>query len=61
MTNGDQTESRRTIYNQAGLRAEYIDNEAVALYCEGIHRITMTRAEWNNINMAMEGVKNGEA
>lgn len=46
------------IYNHQGLTAILVDNEAVAIYCEGIHRITMTRLEWNNINMALEGVKN---
>ena len=58
MLDREHTENWHTVYDQAGLRAEYLDNDAVALYCENIHRITMTLAEWNNINMALEGVKN---
>lgn len=58
MLDRDQIENWQTVYDQSGLRVEAIDNEAVAIYCEGIHRITMTLAEWNNINMALEGVKN---
>ena len=50
--------TEQEIYTQEGLTAILLDNEAVSLYCEGIHRITMTLAEWHNINMALEGVNN---
>lgn len=54
MLDHEQIENWRTAYKHEGVRVETLDNEAVSLYCEGIHRITMTLAEWNNINMAME-------
>lgn len=56
MLDKEQPETRRTVYELEGVRVETLDNEAVSLYCEGIHRITMTRFEWHNINMALEGV-----
>ena len=58
MLDKEQIENWHTAYEHECVRVETLDNEAVALYCENIHRITMTRAEWNNINMALEGVKN---
>lgn len=47
-----------TLHNQHHLRAEIVDDDAIALYNFDSHVLTMTLAEWNNINMAMEGVKN---
>ena len=49
-----------TLHNQNGLRAELVDNCAVALYVEGVLAVEMTRDEWKQINMALEGVKNEE-
>ena len=48
-------------YNHNGLRAEVFDNEAIALYVEERHVITMTLDEWNAVNAAiLEGMKNGK-
>jgi len=47
-----------TIHNHEGLRAELVDNEAIALYAESVHCLTITLDEWNTINKAMEGMKN---
>lgn len=49
-----------TIYKHNGLRAELVDGEAIALYAENSHVLTMTIQEWRNINAeltAMEEVK----
>lgn len=56
MLDKEQIENWRTVYDQAGLRIEALDADAVALYAENKPVIEMTRAEWNNINMALEGV-----
>lgn len=58
MLDREQIENWRTVYDQAGLRVEALDSDAVAVYAENKPMIEMTRAEWNNINMALEGVKN---
>lgn len=54
----EHIENWRTVYDQAGLRVEALDSDAVALYAESKPVFEMTLAEWNNINMALEGVKN---
>lgn len=43
-----------TIYKQNGLRAEVVDGEAIALYSEGSHVLTMTIEEWRSINAVLE-------
>ena len=39
-----------TIYKHNGLRAELVDGEAIALYAENSHMLTLTLDEWRNIN-----------
>lgn len=39
-----------TIYKHNGLRAELVEGEAIALYAENSHVLTMTIQEWRNIN-----------
>ena len=45
------------VYESDGLRAESVDNCAIALYVEGAFLCEMTREEWRNINLALEGLK----
>ena len=49
-----------TIYKHNGLRAEMIDNEAIALYAENIHVLTMTLQEWRNINAELTAMEEVE-
>lgn len=46
-----------TIYKHNGLRAEMIDNEAIALYAENSHALTMTVQEWRNINAELTAME----
>lgn len=47
----------RTIYHHEGLRAELIDNEAIALFAEGVYYLTVTLDEWRGINQALEALE----
>lgn len=49
-----------TIYKHNGLRAEMIDNEAIALYAENSHVLTMTVQEWRNINAELTAMEEVE-
>ena len=46
-----------TLHNQHHLRAEIVDDDAIALYNFDSHVLTMTLAEWKQINTALEGLK----
>lgn len=49
-----------TIYNHNGLRAELVDNEAIALHAENSHVLTMTLQEWRNINAELTAMEEVE-
>lgn len=49
-----------TIYKHNGLRAEMIENEAIALYAENFHVLTMTVQEWRNINAELTAMEEVE-
>lgn len=57
MLTTDQIESWNVIYDDSGLTAELLDNEAVALYAEGSHKLTMTVREWRLINAALAAME----
>lgn len=44
-----------TIYESNGLRADLIDNEAIAIYVEGVFCCEMTLQEWDAINTNLWG------
>ena len=46
-----------TIYHKEGLRAELVDESAVALYIENVFRCEITLDEWNAVNAAIMEVK----
>ena len=45
------------IYKHNGLRAELVDGEAIALYAESSHVLTMTTQEWRNINAELTAME----
>lgn len=49
-----------TIYKHNGLRAILLDNEAIALYSENSHVLTMTIQEWRNINAELTAMEEVE-
>ena len=49
-----------TIYKHNGLRAELVDGEAIALYAENRHVLTMTIQEWRNINAELTAMEEVE-
>lgn len=48
--------TNKVVYSRKGLLAVLLDNEAVALYLEGNHRIEITLSEWRHINLTLEVV-----
>ena len=49
-----------TIYKHNGLRAELVDGEAIALYAESSHMLTLTLDEWRNINAELTAMEEVE-
>lgn len=49
-----------TIYKHNGLRAILLDNEAIALYAENSHMLTLTLDEWHNINAELTAMEEVE-
>lgn len=45
------------VYNQDGVTVSVVDNEAVIIYLEGKLALELTLAEWKQINLALEGLK----